>query len=220
MARFDGSPIVLLLDDGRRVQLQKDLAFIDDDALRWDVPANAIVDGASIPQVLWTAIGGPFEGRYRNASIIHDWYCDLRSRPWQKVHRMFFEAMIASGVGAALAKVMYAGVYMGGPRWSETVVSNVRLLAKEYLSDSTRANRPLHYPMTVDEFGRPERRGPYADEGLTRITRLYHYPLDEAAFADLQHRVRADASLDSIEAAIDARTTAIQPVVSESKRPA
>ena len=47
-----------------------------------------------------TLIGGPFEGKYRVASIIHDYYRDVRSRPWQDVHRVFYEAMLASGVSS------------------------------------------------------------------------------------------------------------------------
>jgi len=68
----------------------EDFGFIDQADVRWDVPMGAIVDGASIPQPLWSIIGGPFEGRYRDASIVRDWYCDMRSRPRQNVHRVFF----------------------------------------------------------------------------------------------------------------------------------
>jgi hypothetical protein len=75
--RYDGEAVVRLLDDGRRVQLVEDFGFIDQADARWDVPKGAIVDGASIPQPLWSIIGGPFEGRYRDASIVHDWYCDM-----------------------------------------------------------------------------------------------------------------------------------------------
>jgi Protein of unknown function (DUF1353) len=43
------------------------------------VPAGAIVGGASIPQVFWSIIGGPFEDKYREASVIHDYYCEQKS---------------------------------------------------------------------------------------------------------------------------------------------
>ena len=42
----------------------------------WTAPKGAKVDGASIPQLFWTPIGGPFEGKYRYASVIHDTECD------------------------------------------------------------------------------------------------------------------------------------------------
>ncbi len=124
---YEGRAVVEFLPDGRRVRLGSRYAYIDPKARRWDVPKGAIVDGASIPRPLWTLMGGPFEGKYRNASIIHDWYCDLRSRPWKQVHRMFYDAMITSGVSGAQARLLYAGVYFGGPRWSKTVIENVAL---------------------------------------------------------------------------------------------
>jgi len=55
--RYDGRAIVRLLDDGRQVQLVEDFGFIDEMEIRWDVPKGAIVDGASIPQALWSIIG-------------------------------------------------------------------------------------------------------------------------------------------------------------------
>jgi len=73
---------------------------------------------ASIPRLAWTIIGGPFEGLYRDASVIHDVACVEKSRPWLQVHRTFYLAMLASGVTTVKAKVMYAAVYHFGPRWS------------------------------------------------------------------------------------------------------
>jgi hypothetical protein len=136
---FDDAPVVELLSDGRRVRLAADFGYVDRDGARWDVPQGAVVDGASIPQPLWSVIGGPFEGMYRSASIVHDWYCDLRSRPWHDVHRMFHDAMLTSGVSAPRAMLMYGGVYWGGPRWSDTVVENTQLILKRY-SDSSAGN--------------------------------------------------------------------------------
>jgi Protein of unknown function (DUF1353) len=127
LGRYDGRALVEFLSDGRRVRLSCPLAYIDPGERRWEVPQDAIVDGASIPRMLWTLVGGPFEGKYRDASIIHDWYCDLRLRPWDQVHRMFFDAMITSRVPLGQAKLLYAGVYFGGPRWTKTVVENARL---------------------------------------------------------------------------------------------
>jgi hypothetical protein len=125
--RYEGRAIVELLDDGRIVRLVEKLSFIDCQEKTWDVPADARVDGASIPRLLWTLVGGPFEGKYRNASIIHDWYCDRRTRPWERVHEIFYEAMLTSGVSATQARLLYTGVVLGGPRWSATVVANNNL---------------------------------------------------------------------------------------------
>lgn len=118
LGRFEGvPPWVEWLDDGRKVRLIKPISFTHDDWDPWPVPAGVTADGASIPRLFWSVIGGPFEGRYRNASIVHDHYCVTRDRPWRDVHRMFFEAMLAGGVSRAQAKIMYYAVYRFGPRW-------------------------------------------------------------------------------------------------------
>ena len=112
------------------MKLAKAFAFIDAERRWWRVPKGAIVDGASIPKALWSLIGGPFEGKYRNASIVHDWYCDVRTRLWEDVHRMFHEALLTSGVGRLQAQLMYAAVRRFGPRWSPATVDNNRLAAR------------------------------------------------------------------------------------------
>lgn len=128
-AEFIGELIVEPLSDGRSLKLIKPYAYRAPNRELWSVPAGAIVDGASIPRAFWSFIGGPFEGKYRNASVIHDWYCDRRTRPWRSVHRVFYDAMIDSHVNEALAKTMYAAVQWFGPRWSSAVVQNNNLRA-------------------------------------------------------------------------------------------
>jgi len=101
------------------MQLNEDFAYISPSGKRWDAPNGSIVDGASIPQVFWTVVGGPFEGQYRNASVVHDVACVKRSEKWEDVHRMFYYAMRAGGVSESRAALMYAAVYKFGPRWNE-----------------------------------------------------------------------------------------------------
>ena len=83
---FVGDVVAVFLPDGRRMQLNADFAYISPSGKRWDAPKDSIVDGASIPQVFWTLVGGPFEGQYRNASIVHDVACVKRSEKWEDVH--------------------------------------------------------------------------------------------------------------------------------------
>lgn len=111
-------PVVALLDEGRTVKVVKDLTFVDEAGERWPVEAGVVVDGASVPRAFWSLIGGPFEGRYRNASIIHDRYCDLRGRSWEATHRMFYAAMRCSDVPRLKAKMMFYAVHRFGPRWT------------------------------------------------------------------------------------------------------
>ena len=118
--KFEGLPIkVEFTEDGRNMRLMSPVAFVGPNGRRWDAPSGMLTDGASIPRFAWTLIGGPFEGKYRNAAIIHDRYCDTRTRTWQDTHEVFFHAMVASGVSNSQAKIMYTAVYRFGPRWPD-----------------------------------------------------------------------------------------------------
>jgi len=208
---YQGRAVVTLLDDGRRVQLVDPFAYIDPATLKWDVPAGAIVDGASIPQPLWGIIGGPFEGKYRAASIIHDWYCDVRTRPWKAVHRVFYDAMLTSGVSAGRAKPMYAGVLWGGPRWSETVVANASLHVDDYLKSSRPGSGMLHYPMPADEFGIPSRGG-RTKGGAPKPAKpeAYRFPLAQSDVDGLSKSVAA-LDLTAIEGLVEDQVRSLNP---------
>jgi hypothetical protein len=117
---YEGTVRTEWLSDGRRMQLLEDFTFIDAAGRRWKAPKGATVDGASIPRALWWS-GGPYEGQYRDASVVHDVYCDEnpKTATWRAVHRMFYDAMVKSGVETARALVMYGAVYRHGPRWPD-----------------------------------------------------------------------------------------------------
>ena len=63
-------------------------------------------------------MGGPFEGKYRNASVLHDVAYDQHIRPWEECDRMFYNAMRCSGVSAVEAKTMYFALYKFGRHWN------------------------------------------------------------------------------------------------------
>src|SRR5207248_6138643 len=62
--------------DGRTITLTENYTYIDPTGVSWLAPKGWVVDGASIPQWAWSVIGGPFEGKYRDASVVHDVACD------------------------------------------------------------------------------------------------------------------------------------------------
>ncbi len=99
------------------MELLEDFSFVDAKGTSWQAPAGSIVNGASIPRILWPVVGSPFAGRYRRASVLHDVACQERTRPWKKVHKMFYQAMRADKTPKAKAKQMYKAVRMFGPRW-------------------------------------------------------------------------------------------------------
>lgn len=99
-------------------KLENDFRFDDPNGLRWIAPAGAAVDGASIPQFFWSFIGGPFEGPYINASVIHDQYCRTKERTAHDTHRNFYYGMRASAVPEWKANFMYWAVATFGPDWT------------------------------------------------------------------------------------------------------
>ena len=121
---FSAPPKIELIDtpDGpnRNVRVIEDFTFTEaDNGAVWDAPSGSIVDGASIPQVLWSFVGSPFTGDYVYASIVHDVACDARTRPWRDVHYMFYQACLAGGTTSLRAKLMYLAVRNFGPRWPD-----------------------------------------------------------------------------------------------------
>ena len=118
---FKGQVKVLFVEpkkpDDRDVQLLEPFGYRDSKGRDWDVPIGYVSDGASIPWGLWTFIGGPYDGPYREAAIIHDYFCDKKDRTWEEVHLMFLEAALKRGVPESTAQTMYAGILYGGPRW-------------------------------------------------------------------------------------------------------
>lgn len=121
---FSGPVVATWGESNRVMTLVEPLVYTDPDCNAWPVPAGVDVDGASIPQLFWALIGSPFSGIYRKASVIHDHYCVEQNRPWQSVHRMFYDAMIDSGTNPRKAKVMYYAVLVGGPRWKYVHYTN------------------------------------------------------------------------------------------------
>ncbi len=114
---FEGRVLVHWDPDGRNMILEEEFRYVDRNGRTWVAPAGSVINGASIPRVFWTVIGGPFEGKYRDASVVHDVHCEQREASWRDVHRMFYEACRCGGVGRSKAKLLYFAVYQFGPRW-------------------------------------------------------------------------------------------------------
>ncbi|MEL7543906.1 MAG: DUF1353 domain-containing protein [Pseudomonadota bacterium] len=117
-SHFPDPLIVRALEDGRSLRLERAFRFVDSRGSIWVAPKGAIVNGASIPRVLWSVIGSPFAGKHRDASVIHDYHVEVRQRSWQRVHEVFYEGLLASGVGRTRALLMWRAVHHFGPRWS------------------------------------------------------------------------------------------------------
>src|SRR5881394_2420659 len=114
-------------NDGRHMTLLSELRYTDPEGVVWIAPAGSVVDGASIPRSLWSLMGGPFEGKYRNASVLHDVAYDQKNRPHEVCDRMFYNAMRCSGVSAVEAGTMYYALRKFGRHWKAPKAEPVKV---------------------------------------------------------------------------------------------
>jgi hypothetical protein len=123
---------VKLLSEGK-IELLNKFRFKDQTGTLWVAPKGLISDGASIPRLFWSVVGGPLDGDYRDAAVIHDQYCASQERDWLTTHRAFYYAMKAKGVSELLAQTMYYAVVAYGPRWAE---AKIQVCAKDDVTKS------------------------------------------------------------------------------------
>jgi hypothetical protein len=114
-----GNAQVEFLRPGRNVKLLRDFGYVDPAGQNWLAPRGTISDGASIPQLVWSVIGGPLDDSYRDAALLHDVGCCERTHSWWDVDTMFYNAMRCSGIDAVLAGTMFFAVVAKGPHWDQ-----------------------------------------------------------------------------------------------------
>jgi hypothetical protein len=146
---YSGFPETRWDPDGRNMTLLNELRYTDPKGNVWIAPAGSQVDGASIPKSLWSVMGGPFEGRYRNASVLHDVAYDQHDRPWQECDLMFYNAMRCSGVSAAEAGTMYYALYKFGRHWKYTVKKAKPVKGQQQVAESEQFPRAI--PVNTSE---------------------------------------------------------------------
>ena len=117
MCEFSGNPKTEWLSDGRDMLLIEDLSFTDNRGRVWLAKNGSLLDGASIPRFFWRFLGGPFSGKYRRASILHDYAYITRQGSRKECDKMFKEAMLCDSVPRWKASLMYRAVRWFGPKW-------------------------------------------------------------------------------------------------------
>lgn len=101
-----------------RMQLLAPVSYTTPDGAETvTVPTGAIVNGASIPAIAWPFIGGPYNGDFRRASVVHDYECQEQVTASEVVHRRFYDMIRADGVGTFRAWLMYQCVKRWGPQF-------------------------------------------------------------------------------------------------------
>ncbi|SNT00470.1 DUF1353 domain-containing protein [Antarctobacter heliothermus] len=102
------------------------LNFVDARGNSWVAPPRTLTDGASIPKIFVSIVGDPTAPEFINAAAVHDAYCGVGNESgamfhrakWEDVHVMFYDGLIVGGTPEIRAKIMFAAVWLGGPRWA------------------------------------------------------------------------------------------------------
>ncbi|MBT54486.1 MAG: hypothetical protein CMF72_13940 [Mameliella sp.] len=102
------------------------LNFVDAQGKNWVAPPRTLTDGASIPKIFVAIVGDPTAPEFINAAAVHDAYCGVGNETgtmfhrakWEDVHVMFYDGLIVGGTPEIRAKIMFAAVWLGGPRWA------------------------------------------------------------------------------------------------------
>ena len=113
---YSGNPKTEWLSEpgaDRKMKMLEDFWYDDPTGQRWMAPKDSVVDGASIPEALWSTVGSPYTGDYRRASIVHDVACGSPGVLRRDADAMFYSACLAGGCSLAQAKVLYLGVRIG-----------------------------------------------------------------------------------------------------------
>jgi tetratricopeptide (TPR) repeat protein len=121
---------IQLKTQGEFMELQSDrLIFRDTNGNEWVAPKGTLTDGASVPRLALPITDDRFNRTFLKAAVVHDAYCQednqtrtpnqYRKKPWKAVHRMFYDGMLAGKTNLPTAQIMYAAVYLLGPRWDD-----------------------------------------------------------------------------------------------------
>lgn len=141
---FSGDPKTEWLVDSiapdRDMALLSDFSFTDPDGKRWPAPKGSVVNGASIPQPLWSTVGSPYTDDYRPASVVHDVACGTTGVPRKAADVMFFHACRAGGCGPVQARILYAGVRIGA--WASKSLTQRSMSREAQLQQVTEGPSP------------------------------------------------------------------------------
>lgn len=145
---FEGS--LDLKPDGcqrtRDCKLTYKLRYTDPQSLVWQADANDTTDGASIPSWAQPIIGNPYDPQFIRPAAIHDHYCEEahQVREWRETHKMFYFALRNQGVSELKAKVMYAAILIGGPKWRKVIEG--KYCGKNYVNNMTTTTTVIRRP--------------------------------------------------------------------------
>lgn len=121
----------------------------------WTAPAEAVVNGADIPQIAYWLVGRPFDPDLFPASVIHDRYAMTRERPAADTHWAFYLGLRAGGVPESRASLILWTVSLARPDWPVGQANDAPLVCNRRLDGAVfRSSRPARpaVPATEVDF--------------------------------------------------------------------
>lgn len=187
--KFESAPKLEVKNEaeGRpKFVLLSDFSFNDPNGFTWTTPKDWVVDGATIPKVAWSIVGGPLSGKYLHASIIHDYYCDTEERTAHDTHRNFYYGMRANGVPKGKATTMYWVVRTFGPSW--------KVVKEPTVSGITR-NSPKRYRLKKYNVSPPK----LEDQAILDMLDNLDLELDLKELDSISDEVRKDYNSQAVQ---------------------
>ena len=102
------------VDGADEIEVTSPLMYRGDDGNLYIAPRYTRSNGASIPRLLWSCLGHPFQHDTRRPAVMHDHHYTLADMPRARADAIFYESMIANGCRRSKARAFYWGVRVGG----------------------------------------------------------------------------------------------------------
>jgi hypothetical protein len=117
---FEGRVVAEWSDDPffPTLRLKEELLFRQTGGDTWVVPAEATVDGRSMPKLFFSLIGDPWTSGFLKSAVTYDYAVKAKARRWKDAQRMFVEGAVVEGVHTIDAKAMYMLLHATGSRWA------------------------------------------------------------------------------------------------------
>ena len=109
-----GDVLLEFLDDGENAVVKGGYVLVAPDGTEYPVHDGTVTDGASIPRALWSIVGSPFTGRYRDVAPWHDQEYKRKGSNEAAANRILRDASIGLGCPRVLAWALFLGVSVGG----------------------------------------------------------------------------------------------------------
>ncbi|MDX8535185.1 DUF1353 domain-containing protein [Mesorhizobium sp. VK25A] len=153
----------------RECYLDETFHYVDSKGGDWEAQKDDKTDGASIPDWAQRIVGYPFDPSFIRAAVIHDHYCDRHVRSMLQTHWVFYDGLLASHVSPAKAKIMYAAILIGGPKWIDLIPGKPCKQGATCIQRVSKVQLPSEaYVTTAEDAHSVIARGPQYDEPQVR----------------------------------------------------